>query len=54
MSKQDFPQVLRTHGGAFQNLMGGGLESIHEGSMFVNINFGYIKTFTTSILATIL
>ena len=31
---QGFPQVLRTRG-ALQNLMGrgGGLESIHEGSM---------------------
>ena len=30
---QGLPQVLRTWGGALQNLMGGELKSIHGGSM---------------------
>ena len=33
ISKQGFPQVLRTWGGGSSKFDGGGLKSIHEGSM---------------------
>ena len=35
---QGFPQVLRTWGDALQDLMGGGLKSIHGGSMSGALN----------------